>query len=399
MKKSATEIGEQDFSVKWSKFIYSYQSSKPRMTETSINTPVHVAYLPIASMNHQWTINLHDGNPPLHVLLPEEYIPPSLPTLCNLKSTMFHFAVDLLYSTTEPQYDLPSLVSPNGEMASSFSWTSFFKSPTSSTLCFGDSTLAKLYQVKLLCKTEFCITKFYFVWYTQQLIGADTSFYVPRSSSCTHQVSDCHSYLVTTPSSSIDLTSQSVSHLSLPFLCIILLILDKLKIEMTKDPFHHAGKNGEHFYGENLHNAAKNGEHSCVENFHGDNLNPHNINKLSCTHQNLQESQDLCHPEHCLSFVGPEHQASKIYEYLTWRHIKSNQHMDSPNTFSNYVKTTLKHGLSLSEVDLADLKRQTTKHGPESWKLTGEEKLSPTTHQVDACSCKLTGEENSESTI
>ena len=99
------------------------------------------------------------------------------------------------------------------------------------------------------------------------------------SSSYTHQVSDCHSNLVTTPSSSIDLTSQSVSHISLSFLCRIFLILDKLKIEMTKDSLHHAGKNGEHFYGENLHNAGKNGEHSCVENFHGDNLNPHNINK------------------------------------------------------------------------------------------------------------------------
>ena len=126
LKKSATEIAEQDFPVKWFSFIY--PSSKPRMTETSILTPVHVAYSPIAFMNHQWTINLHDGYPPLHIPLPEEYIPPSLPTLCNLKSTMFHFGVDLLYSTTEP--DLPSLASPKGEMASSFSWTSFFKSPT-----------------------------------------------------------------------------------------------------------------------------------------------------------------------------------------------------------------------------------------------------------------------------
>ena len=110
-------------------------------------------------MNHQWTINLHDGYPPLHVLLPEEYIPPSLPTLCNLKLTMFHFDVDLLHSTTEPQHDLPCLASPEGEMASSFSWTSLFKSPTSRTLCCGDHTLAKLDQVKLLCETDFCITK------------------------------------------------------------------------------------------------------------------------------------------------------------------------------------------------------------------------------------------------
>ena len=131
-------------------------------------------------------------------------------------------------------------------MASSFSWTSCFKSPTSSTLCFGNSTLAKLNQVKLLCETEFRITKSCFVSYTKQFIVADTIFYVPRSSSCTHQVSDCHSNLVTTPSSSIDLTSQSVSHLSLSFLCRIFLILDKLKIEMTKDALHHTGKNGEH---------------------------------------------------------------------------------------------------------------------------------------------------------
>ena len=224
---------------------------------------------------------------------------------------MIHFGADLLHSTTEAQHDLPSLASPKGEMASSFSWTSLFKSPTSSTLCFGDPTLAKIDQVKLLCETEFCISKFYFVSYTQQLIVADTTFSVPRSSSCTHQVSDCHSNLVTTPSPSIDLTSQSVPQLSLPLLCRIFMILDKLKIEMTKDSLHHARKNGEHFYGENLH-TAKNGEHFCVGNFHGDNLNPHNINKLSCTHQRLQEIQHLYHPEHCLIFVGPEHQHSHV---------------------------------------------------------------------------------------
>ena len=77
-----------------------------RMTETPILTPVHVAYSLIAFMNHKWTINLHDGYPPLHVLLPEGYIPPSLPTLCNLKSTMFHFGVDLPHFTTEPQHGL-----------------------------------------------------------------------------------------------------------------------------------------------------------------------------------------------------------------------------------------------------------------------------------------------------
>ena len=172
------------------------------------------------------------------------------------------------------------------------------------------------------------------VWYTQWLIVADTTFSVSRSSSYKHHVSNCHSNLVTTPASSIDLTSKSVHSLSLPFLCRIFSILDKLKIEMTNDSLYHAGKTGVHSYGENLCNAAKIGEHSCVENFHGDNLNPHNINK-----------QHLCHPEHCLTFVGPEHQSSKIY-----------------HAFSNYVKTTFKNGLSLSEVDLIHLKRETN-HG------------------------------------
>ena len=61
LKKSATEIGEQDFPVKLFRFIY--PSSKPRMTETSTLTPVHVAYSPIVFMNYQWTINIHDGYP------------------------------------------------------------------------------------------------------------------------------------------------------------------------------------------------------------------------------------------------------------------------------------------------------------------------------------------------
>ena len=238
-----------------------------------------------------------------------------------------------------------------------------------------------------------------------------------------------------------------------------------------------------------LHSGNENGEHICGENSHGDNLNPHNINKLSCSHKSTQETQHLCLPEICLCSVEPEHQPSKIYESLTGKHIKyynagqvsqhpslpdgnhhmstfplltkcawigqgfhsvkeipnhghsiygvdwgaqhscgeishgnstkthikSNQHIDTPHAFSNYAKTTLNHGLSLSEVDWGDLKRETTKHRPSlmevdwggklsptthqvdasSWKLTGEEKSNPTTHQVDAYSRKLTGEENS----
>ena len=61
LKKSATEIGEQDFPVEWFHFIY--PSSKPGMTETSTLTPVHVAYSLIAFMNHQLTINLLRDTP------------------------------------------------------------------------------------------------------------------------------------------------------------------------------------------------------------------------------------------------------------------------------------------------------------------------------------------------
>ena len=48
----------------------------------------------------------------------------------------------------------------------------------------------------------------------------------------------------------------------------------RIPIELTKNPLHHAGQNGEHSNGENLHNGGENGEHSGGEDFHGDNLNP-----------------------------------------------------------------------------------------------------------------------------
>ena len=79
------------------------------------------------------------------------------------------------------KHDLSNLAAPKGEIKSSFSWTSLFKSPTSSTLVFGEPTLGKLYQVKLLCiissstlwhptlarsnqENELCITKHILFW-------------------------------------------------------------------------------------------------------------------------------------------------------------------------------------------------------------------------------------------
>ena len=83
------------------------------------------------------------------------------------------------------------------------------------------------------------------------------------------------------------------------------MILDKPKVKVTKDPIHHAGKNGEHFYGENI-----------------------------------------------------------IYEYPTKRHIKSNQPMGILHALRNCVRETFNYGFSPSEVDWGDPKGESTKHGP-----------------------------------
>ena len=71
--------------------------------------------------------------------------------------------------------DLSSLIPPKGEMESSFSWTCPFKSPTSSTLCFGEPTLGKINQ-----ETNVYMTK-----------------HMPKPSSGANRVSVSHSSLVT----------------------------------------------------------------------------------------------------------------------------------------------------------------------------------------------------------
>ena len=98
---------------------------------------------------------------PFYVLIPGESIPPSIPTLCNLMFSMFHFGIAFLHSTKEPQHGLPNLAPPKGETASSFSRTSLFKSPTPRISCLVDPTLARLNQVisVSMCETEFCDTK------------------------------------------------------------------------------------------------------------------------------------------------------------------------------------------------------------------------------------------------
>ena len=71
--------------------------------------------------------------------------------------------------------DLSSLIPPKGEMKRSFSWTCPFKSPTSSTLCFGEPTLGKINQ-----ETDVYMTK-----------------HMPKPSSGANRVSVSHTSLVT----------------------------------------------------------------------------------------------------------------------------------------------------------------------------------------------------------
>ena len=92
--------------------------------------------------------------------------------------------------------DLSSLAPPKGEMESSFSWTYPFKSLTSSTLCFGEPTLRKPNQVKLLCNpisSTLCD-------FTLGKLSQETEFHItkcllheqPTKLICTHLFYQCH---------------------------------------------------------------------------------------------------------------------------------------------------------------------------------------------------------------
>ena len=115
-------------------------------------------------------------------------------------------------------------------------------------------------------------SKPYFAWYIKQPAAAKTTFSITRSLYCMCQVSHCLSNLTTIPSSCILLTLQSVlkqnlTCRSLSSFCRIPFILGKLKIELTKNPLHHAGKNGS-IPVDRTCNGGENGGHSCEENFH-----------------------------------------------------------------------------------------------------------------------------------
>ena len=82
--------------------------------------------------------------------------------------------------------DLSSLAPPKGEMESSFICTYPFRTPTSGTLCFGEPTLRKLTQVKLMrnpISSTLCDL-------TLGKLNQETEFYItkhmPKSSSGTN---------------------------------------------------------------------------------------------------------------------------------------------------------------------------------------------------------------------
>ena len=148
-----------------------------------------------------------------------EYIPPSIPTLCSPKHTMFHFGVDSHSFTKEPQHDFTSLASPKGRWKV-LSVGIVFSKVQDQALCvlvnLHLQSSIKNQHLQRSIKSSCCV-KLSLTSQRLRLFGTPNSILVQ------HRVSIFHSNLVTTPSSSIDLTSQSVPH---------------------KDPMQHVGKNG-----------------------------------------------------------------------------------------------------------------------------------------------------------
>ena len=148
----------------------SHDTSNPKCTHSLMETQCNHSQYPIL-MKKNCTHNLstsqvsksYHANP-----VPFPYPPdPGKPLL-----ETYHAQTTLV---ERDKLDLSSLIPPKGEMESSFSWTCPFKSPTSSTSCFGEPTLGKLNQ-----ETDFYMPT-----------------HMPKPSSGANQVSVSHSSLVT----------------------------------------------------------------------------------------------------------------------------------------------------------------------------------------------------------
>ena len=196
-----------------------------------------------------------------------------------------------------------------------------------------------------------------FALHIQQSVEANTTFSVTNSLYCICQVSYSHLNLVTTPCSCILLTLAPVckknltcsTPSSLSFLCRIPFILGKLKIELTKNPLHRAGKYGEHSCGENLYNGNDNGGIP--------------VGKISMATIQRDTSSHIPHGNVLNTHVD-------LMTTNIWTPL-----MDPASQELTEVPSKMEHPI----ID------------PASWKLTQEEKLSPTI-QVEACSLKLIGE-------
>ena len=74
------------------------------------------------------------------------------------------------------------------------------QSPISSTLCFGDPTLAKLNQFKLLSETDFCITKS--IHFYDPVVHTGTTFLL-TSMTLPHKPKTYHQGKPSTPPSEV----------------------------------------------------------------------------------------------------------------------------------------------------------------------------------------------------
>ena len=90
------------------------------------------------------------------------------------------------------------------------------------------------------------------------------------------------------------------------------LIPGKFKIEVTKDPIYHVGKNGEHLTKDPVHHVGKNGEHFYGENFIYD------------------------HP-------SKRHTKSNPHICILHAFSKSNPHMGILHAFSYCIRETFNH--------------------------------------------------------
>ena len=171
---------------------------------------------------------------------------------------------------------------------------------------------------------------------------------------------------------------------------------------MTKDSLHHAGKNGE------IHM-----EKTCIMLVRMGSIPVWRISMvIISTHITSKSLVVPIRAYKRLNIFAILSIASFLLDLNisipVWRFPMETAQRDTSSR--TYTCTTLMHSTNMyrqySTMDSASQKltwmiskENQQNRDPASWKLIRKKNSSLTTHQVDACSCKLTGEENSESTI